>query len=96
MLLLSNASATGSTATWPGGRGFFTLAGTVGGATIKIQLLGPDGTTFLDAVKLDGTTAASMTAVGCLELEMPPAQIKATVTGGSPSGLYARLERMPR
>jgi len=45
--LLTNASATGSAQNWKGGRGVFTLAGTVGGATITLQYLGPDATTWL-------------------------------------------------
>jgi len=88
--LLTNASATGSAQNWKGGRGVFTLAGTVGGATITLQYLGPDATTWLTAA-----AATTLTAVGVGSFELPPGQIRAAVTGGSPSGLYAQAERIP-
>jgi hypothetical protein len=94
--LLTNASATGASATWPGGEGLFALAGTVSGATVTLQVLGPDGTTYLSAVKKDGTTAAALTAVGCLVVELPPGRVRALVASGTPSGLYATLTRIPR
>ncbi len=80
--LLSNASATGSAVPWPGGKGAVMLAGTVGGATITLQILGPDGTTWL-------TGATALTAVGVGVIELPCGQIRALVAGGAPSGLYA-------
>lgn len=80
--LLSNASATGSAVQWDGGRGVFSLAGTVGGATITLQYLGPDGSTWL-------TAATALTAVGLEAFELPPGRIRALVAGGAPSGLYA-------
>lgn len=80
--LLSNASATGSAVPWPGGKGGVMLAGTVGGATITLQILGPDGTTWL-------TGATALTAVGVGVFELPCGQIRALVAGGAPSGLYA-------
>lgn len=95
MLLLSNAAATGATAIWPGGRGLFTLEGTLGGATVALQVKGPNGT-MLTAVKADGGTAAALTAAGCMVCDLAPGEIQATVTGGTPSGLYARFERIPR
>lgn len=88
--LLSNAAATGSAQGWKGGRGVFTLAGTVGGATITLQYLGPDGATWLTAA-----AATTLTAVGVASFELPPGQIRAAVTGGAPSGLYAQAERIP-
>lgn len=85
--LLSNASATGSAVAWPGGKGAFSLAGTVGGATITLQYLGPDGSTWLAAA-----AATTLTAVGLGVFELPNGQIRALVAGGSPSGLYATAE----
>lgn len=83
--LLSNASATGSAVVWGGGPGVFMLAGTVGGATITLQVLGPDGSTYL-------TAATALTAVGIVEFRLPPGTIRALVAGGTPSGLYANAE----
>ncbi len=80
--LLDNASATGNAAQWGGGRGVFSAAGTFGGATVTLQYLGPDGSTWL-------TAATGLTAAGLVAFELPPGQIKAAVGGGAPSGLYA-------
>jgi len=88
--LLNNAAATGNPARWPGGRGSFVAAGTFGGATVKLQMLGPDGATWLD---VDSTT--SVTAVGHVVFEAGAGQLRALVSGGSPSGLYAKAVRIP-
>lgn len=82
--LLSNASATGSAVVWPGGRGSFLAAGTFGGATVKLQVLGPDGTTWIDA-----GTYTTLTAAGVGNFDLPQGQIRASVSGGTPSALYA-------
>ncbi len=86
--LLSNASATGSGKIWNGGRGAFMAAGTFGGATVTLQVLGPDGTTWLDV----GAEAA-LTAPGAVGFDLPPGTIRAEVDGGDPSGLYALVDR---
>lgn len=83
-VLLTNASATGSATAWPGGKGTFQLVGTVGGATITLQALGPDGSTW-QAV----SSATTLTATGLANFELGPASIRALVASGTPSGLYA-------
>lgn len=85
-VLLSNASATGSAVQWGGGRGVFSLAGTVSGATITLQYLGPDATTWL-------TGATALTAAGLVAFELPPGRIRALVAAGTPSGLYANADQ---
>lgn len=82
--LLSNASATGSSQIWYGGRGTFVAAGTFSGATVKLQLLGPDGSTWIDAGEF-----TTLTAAGAGNFDLPQGQIRAAVTGGPPSGMYA-------
>lgn len=82
--LLSNASSTGSSQTWPGGRGTFIVSGTFSGATVALQLLGPDGSTWIDA-----GTYTSLTAAGGGNFDLPQGQIRASVASGTPSGLYA-------
>jgi hypothetical protein len=95
--LLSNASATptaptGETANqlWPGGQGVFSVVGTFGGATVTLEFLGPDGATLVAA---GGNTTLTATGAGVFNLH--PCWIIAAVTGGSPSGLYARADRIP-
>jgi len=84
--LLQNASATGTAKSWAGGRGAFAVAGTFGGATVTLQILGPDGTTWIGL----GTDAA-LTAAGIVGFECPAGQLRAAVSGGSPSGLHAQV-----
>lgn len=84
MDLLSNASATGTGKTWSGGPGIFKVAGTFGGATVALQALGPDGVTWFDV-----GTDTTKTAAGGGQFTLDPGPIRAAVTGGAPSGLYA-------
>lgn len=82
--LLTNASATGNAVIWPGGRGTFLATGTFSGATVKLQVLGPDNTTWIDA-----GTYTTLTAAGAGNFDLPQGQIRAAVTGGPPSGINA-------
>lgn len=90
VLLLSNASAASAAKQWPGGRGTFTVVGTFAGATIALQKRGPDGSTWVDVGS--GTT---FTANGVGNFDLPPGEIRANVTGGPPSGVYADAARVP-
>ena len=86
--LLADASATGQNVQWPGGRGTFSVpTGTFGGATVSLQW-SPDGANFL-AADQGGTTYVTLTAAGAGGFELPPGAIRADVSGGTPSGLYA-------
>ncbi|MGE0736042.1 MAG: hypothetical protein AB7G15_17145 [Alphaproteobacteria bacterium] len=87
--LLNNAAATGNPARWPGGKGSFVVAGTFGGATVKLQLLGPDGATWLDV-----SAATALAAVGHAVFEAGAGQLRALVSGGAPAGLYAKAVRI--
>lgn len=87
--LLTNASSSGSAVDWPGGKGFFSVVGTFGGTTVAFQYLGPDGTTYVTP------TDGSLLAAGGFVFELPACKIKATVTGGTPSGLYAKAVWIP-
>lgn len=84
--LLSNASATGSAQAWPGGCGSFFAAGTFGGATVTLQVLGPDGSTYLAVGDL-----ATLTSAGGCNFLLAPCTLRVAVTGGTPSGLYATV-----
>lgn len=94
--LLSNASATGGYVRWEGGVGVLTVAGTFGGAVATLEYLGPDNTTALPVTAMadDGTqTTVSLAAAGMIGFMLPPGQIRCTLTGGAPSGIYATAAR---
>ena len=82
--LISNGSSTGNSFVWRGGRGHFAVSGTFGGSTVKLQFLGPDGSTWIDA-----GTYTTLTSSGGGSFDLPECQIRAAVSGGSPSGIYA-------
>lgn len=87
--LLNNATATGAAVQWDGGIGAFSAAGTFSGATITLQWLGPDGTTYL-TVGADTT----LTAAGAGGFVLPPCKIRALVSGGPPSGMFAQADKV--
>lgn len=89
MKLLSNDSATAGSSRWPGGTGVFSACGTFGGATVKLQYLGPDGVTWIDM-----GTDTTLTAAGGGLFVSPSVDIRAAVSGGAPSGLHASAEQV--
>ena len=89
-LLITNGSATSDAHVWQGGKGVFAVVGTWSGATITLQALGPDETTWIDA----GTTAI-LTEDGIVGFDLAGGQIRAEVVG-SPSGIYASVIENPR
>lgn len=87
--LLSNASVTGGGVTVGGGSYVFTVDGTFGGATVALQIRSPDGSSWL------AITDASFTAEGNCVVELGDgSEVRVTVTGGSPSALYANIARV--
>lgn len=86
--LIVNAATSGSAVAWPGGRGVFSVfAGTFAGATVKLQW-SLDNSNWLD-VDQSGDTYVTKTAAGAGAFELPECWIKAVVSGGPPSGIYA-------
>lgn len=49
LTLLTNGSATGNEATWPGGAGVVMVAGTFKRGEVRLQFLAPDAQTWIDA-----------------------------------------------
>lgn len=81
--------ATGSAFNCPGGLCVFSAVGTFAGATVALFVLGPDGSTWLNAGANTTLTAAGMGTV-----YLPPCQVQAQVSGGPPSGIFAALARV--
>lgn len=72
--LFSNIAATTAAFTWRGGKGTFLAVATFGGGTVKLQTLGPDGTTWIDA-----GTDTTLTAAGGGNFELPAGQLRVNV-----------------
>lgn len=83
-LLITNGTATGNAVEWRGGRGTFAVVGTFSGATVKLQVLGPDGVTWLDV-----GAECTLTAPGIGGFELGNGSIRAAVSAGPPTGIYA-------
>lgn len=87
--LLSNASATGDAVNVAPGRYCYAVDGTFSGATVTLAMLGPDGSSYISV----GADAA-LTAEGAVLVELPDCTVRAQISGGPPSGIYASLERV--
>lgn len=96
--LLSNASATGTGVRWEGGQGVATFAGTFGGTSATLEYLSPNGSTWIPVAAMSDAgvqTTVALTAAGFIGFILPPGQIRATLTGGTPSAMYAQADRVP-
>lgn len=83
--LAENASSTGSSFTWDGGRGAFSAVATFGGGTVKLQFLLPDGSTWVD-VGPDTT----LTAAGAGGFELPSGKIRVNIA--TATAVYAWVQ----
>lgn len=83
-LLDGTQNTTGAGMRWDGGRGVFALiSGTMGGCTVALQFSLDGGTTWLN-VDRTGDTFVTFTTTGSSGgFELPPCQIRASVTGGA-------------
>lgn len=81
--LLESGSATGAAVSWPGNRGVITAEGTWSGATLTLQYQTRNGSW----VNVDPTNGV-LTANGMFGFELPPGQIRASISGGPPSAMY--------
>lgn len=88
--LLSSGNTTSSPMQWTGGRGTFTMTGTLlaGG----LQMLSSDGTTWITVPDTSGN-AISLSANSVRTFELPPCLVRAQVTAGS--NVWARIDRVP-
>lgn len=87
-ILVSNSVAA-SPIQWPGGVGEFTaVASSWNSATVTLEVLGPDGSTYVAA----GTnTTCTANCVGVFYL--PAGSLEAVITG-APTGLYASVGKV--
>lgn len=83
--LLKNAAATGAGVQVPRGEYAFAVYGTFGGATASLERLLPDGTW------LAAGPDATMIARGQCIADLPGGVYRASLTGGTPTGMNAYL-----
>lgn len=90
LTLLSAASATGAPQVLQRGTDFcFAVNGTFGGATVGLQMLGPDGVNYI-GIK-DGAGAIAFTAADATIVSLPAGTYRATITGGAGVSVFATL-----
>ena len=87
VVVLDDADETGAaTAAMSGGAYLWQYQGTFGGATLTLQSLGPDGSTY--------QTVATATAAGQTPILVGQGDVlRVTVTGGTPSALFSTVRR---
>lgn len=86
-VLLSNASATGDPVTISrSGEFVVAVDGTFDGATVALELLSPDGSSWI------AITDGDLTAEGSFVVFLGAgSKVRAAVSGGTPSALYASI-----
>lgn len=95
VFVATNRNGTGSStqAGWPGGRGLLTAQGTFGGSTLTLEHQDKQTGNWVQAISPAGA-AISMTAQGDALFELPDCQVRITMTGGAPTGIYATISRV--
>lgn len=90
--LLSNASATGAVKSVAyGGRYIMLVQGTFSGATVSVEILGPDGTNYVTVPD------SSKTVAGAAVIYLPAgATVRGAVANGPPTGIYLALHLTER
>lgn len=89
--LLSNGTASSAATFWAGGFTIFSVVSSnFNSSTVALYVLGPDGATYLPIANAS-FTANGISAV----LYLAPGQYQAQVSGGTPAGVFATLDRVP-
>lgn len=86
--LASNISANSSAFQLRGGKYAVAAVATFGGGSVKLQALGPDGSTYLSVA-----SGTDFTAAGYGTVDLPPGQYRWTVA--TATAVYASVTRIP-
>lgn len=91
--LLTAASATGAgvDVTEPG-EYVFSAAGTFGGASVGLSMLGPDGLTWIPLKDSAGVMA--LTSADAVIVSLPVGTYRGTITGGAGVSMHASLAKV--
>lgn len=91
--LLNAASATGAAQKIQvSGQYCLAVAGTFGGATVGLQMLGPDNSTWINVE--DGAGVLGITSARATMVYIPDGEYRATITGGTGVSISATLKRV--
>ena len=71
-----------------GGKYAAAVVATFGGGSVKLQALGPDGSTYLSV-----SSGTDFSAAGFQTVDLPPGSYRWTIA--TASAVYARLARIP-
>lgn len=88
MQLLNGGAVTGQQMAWPAGDALFSVCGTFAGAAIALQVLGPDGKTYITLGSYSGAAAAVFRLPAC---SVRAAVTPATGRGAAAPALFASL-----
>lgn len=88
LLVNAGAAGDGQAFDWLGGPGAFYVEGTLGGSTVKLQVKSPN-----DAW-LDVGAEVTKTAAGVGGFDLPPGDIRASIAGGAPVGVFAYVRAL--
>ncbi|MEK0416827.1 MAG: hypothetical protein RI949_833 [Pseudomonadota bacterium] len=89
--LLSAGSATGSAVAVKGGEYIFMAEGTVGGATVTLQIQNPNGNWATVAVFSGSLVSFTSLPAAQTGIVLPAGNVRCGISGGSPSGISAWL-----
>jgi hypothetical protein len=84
----SNISANTAAFTLLGGKYAVAAIATFGGGSVKLQALGPDGSTYLSVA-----SGTDFTAAGYGTVDLPPGQYRFTIA--TATAVYASVYRVP-
>lgn len=89
--LLENGSASGSAVAIKGGEYIVFFNGTIGGATISLQVQSPNGV-WADVEVFTGQKVSYTTLPRSQTgIDLPAGNVRVAIAGGSPSAIYAHL-----
>lgn len=81
-LLINSAAATGAAFDWLGGAGYFAATATWGGGSAKLQMQLPNDA-WIDV------PSVSLTANGCIAINLPKGKIRAVTVTATAAYVYA-------
>jgi len=84
----SNIDASTSAFSLRGGRYAVAVVATFGGGSVKLQALGPDGSTYLSVA-----SGSDFTAAGFAVVDLPPGKYRLTIA--TATAVYASVVRIP-